>query len=142
MTAFDMHGASVTVLNLSGASNQLKSFLEAPCFAPSWVECDQLSSYPRGSLEEVPEVAVDEATSTLKLPSLVISGFDEMSKSLILKAVSELSENEPLLTKYDTIVGDGDCGITMKRGAQEIERRLKSGDITTSHPVKLFADIA
>ena len=59
-----------------------------------------------------------------------------------LKAAKALGKQEPLLTKYDTIVGDGDCGITMKRGATEVEERLKNGTISTEHPVTMFATIA
>mmetsp|Transcript_29048 Transcript_29048/g.70156 ORF Transcript_29048/g.70156 Transcript_29048/m.70156 type:complete len:517 (-) Transcript_29048:174-1724(-) len=141
MTAFDTHGASITIFNLSSVSDQIKTFLDAPCSAPSWVECDPVAAHPRDSLQEVPEVAqVNE--STLKKPPLKIARFDELSKTLVLKAVQKLSENEALLTKYDTIVGDGDCGITMKRGANEIEQRLVNGDIDTTHPVSLFSNIA
>ena len=51
-------------------------------------------------------------------------------------------ESEPLLTKYDTIVGDGDCGITMKRGAVEILSQIDAGTIPTDHPVPMFSAIA
>ena len=37
---------------------------------------------------------------------------------------------------------DRDCGITMKRGATEILKRLDSGDLKTDHPVSMFAAIA
>jgi len=47
-----------------------------------------------------------------------------------------------MLTKYDTIVGDGDCGITMKRGATEVLKRMQMGDLKMSHPVTMFAAIA
>ncbi|CAJ1936792.1 unnamed protein product [Cylindrotheca closterium] len=141
MTAFDTHGASITIFNLSNVSDQIKTFLDAPCSAPSWVECDPVTAHPRNSLEELPEVKqVNE--SLLKKPTLQIAGFDELSRSLVLKAVQRLSENETVLTKYDTIVGDGDCGITMKRGANEIEKRLSNGGIDITHPVSLFSNIA
>jgi dihydroxyacetone kinase len=39
-------------------------------------------------------------------------------------------------------VGDGDCGITMKRGAVEVQKRLGDGSITTDHPVSMFAALA
>jgi dihydroxyacetone kinase len=29
-----------------------------------------------------------------------------------------LIKAEPEITKYDTIVGDGDCGVGLKRGAE------------------------
>lgn len=41
-----------------------------------------------------------------------------------------------------SIVGDGDCGITMERGAKEILQRLESGKLRLDHPSQLFADLA
>jgi len=38
-------------------------------------------------------------------------------ESTIKAACSALIQAEPEITKYDTIVGDGDCGITLKYGA-------------------------
>jgi dihydroxyacetone kinase len=32
--------------------------------------------------------------------------------------LKRLIEAEPDVTRYDTIVGDGDCGIGLKRGAE------------------------
>jgi dihydroxyacetone kinase len=43
---------------------------------------------------------------------------------------------------FDTVVGDGDCGITMKRGAVEVQKRLSDGSIPTDHPVPMFAALA
>jgi len=38
--------------------------------------------------------------------------------------------SEPTLTQYDTMVVDGDCGITKKRGVKEIARRASVGSRT------------
>lgn len=32
---------------------------------------------------------------------------------------------EPQVTKYDTIVGDGDCGVGLKRGAEAVQKAIK-----------------
>lgn len=112
MTSFQMHGASLTILNLSGASSDFVSYLDAPCGAPAWIECDVMKQdQPRPSAEEIPEVQVDENSFTgVNLPPLSIEGFESMSRSLALGAAKSLGEQEALLTQYDTIVGDGDCG--------------------------------
>jgi triose/dihydroxyacetone kinase / FAD-AMP lyase (cyclizing) len=39
-------------------------------------------------------------------------------------------------------VGDGDCGITMKRGATEVRKRLCDNIITTEHPIPMCATLA
>jgi dihydroxyacetone kinase len=38
-------------------------------------------------------------------------------KSAILGATQAVIEAEPSITKYDTILGDGDCGQTLKTAA-------------------------
>ena len=147
MTSFDMHGASVTILNLSCSSDELVALLDAPCDAPAWSTCDIWKADGetpiRGSSTERPEVVVDsDSKPAIALPAVTLSSFSESSKALVLKAVKSLGESEAELTKYDTIVGDGDCGITMKRGATEIESRINSGGISTDHPVTMFSSMA
>lgn len=143
MTSFDMHGASLTILNLSGASPELVELLDATTDAPAWQKCDVWKpGDARGSAVEIPEVIVEESLSAANLPPLHIPNFEETAKKMLQAAAQKLSDEEPALTKYDTIVGDGDCGITMKRGATELMKRLESGDLKTEHPVSMFAAIA
>jgi dihydroxyacetone kinase len=142
MTSFNMHGASLTIMNLSCASVELVELLDAPCDAPAWLRCDINKLSVRASASERPEVVVDESISKLPMPPVNLESFSSVAKELALKAAKALGEQEHLLTKYDTIVGDGDCGITMKRGATEVEERLNKGTIPTDHPVAMFAAIA
>lgn len=120
MTSFDMHGASLTILNLTGASPELLEFLDDDTDAPSWSQVDIWSvGQTRHSSIERPEVTVADVHDNMKLPPLALGGIESKAKDLVMKAARSLVAQEPLLTKYDTIVGDGDCGITMKRGATE-----------------------
>jgi dihydroxyacetone kinase len=64
-------------------------------------------------------VTVVDIQKELTLPPLALGGHESLFKEWVLKAAASLAEHEALLTKYDMIVGDGDCGITMKRGATE-----------------------
>jgi dihydroxyacetone kinase len=142
MTSFDMHGVSITVLNLTGASSEMVELLDAPTDAPAWMKCDIYNNDKRASATERPEVVVDESKTEVNLPPLKIDNFEATAKELAKKAALTLGDEEPMLTKYDTIVGDGDCGITMKRGATEILERLEKGTIPTNHPVTMFAAMA
>mmetsp|Transcript_16541 Transcript_16541/g.38018 ORF Transcript_16541/g.38018 Transcript_16541/m.38018 type:complete len:594 (-) Transcript_16541:656-2437(-) len=146
MTSFDMHGASVTILNLSCSSDEMVSLLDAPCDAPSWSSCDVWKAEDenvRLSDTERPEVIVDDSSKPqVRLPHVTIPTFSESAKILVLKAAKSLSEAEATLTKYDTIVGDGDCGITMKRGATKVEEQIEDGVIPMDHPVTMFSAMA
>lgn len=142
MTSFDMHGVSITILNASG-QDDIVALFDADTTAPAWPQCDVWESGDqRPSAKEVPEVAVDEDKVEMVMPPLDVANFAQVAKRMATSASEALAEAEPLLTKYDTIVGDGDCGITMKRGALEVQKQLSSGKIATDHPVPLFATLA
>ncbi|KAI2480686.1 Dihydroxyacetone kinase [Pyrenophora tritici-repentis] len=52
------------------------------------------------------------------------------AKSTLTSALNRLIEAEPDVTRYDTIVGDGDCGIGLKRGAEAIVKMLETAKET------------
>jgi len=39
-------------------------------------------------------------------------------------------KEEPTITEYDTIVGDGDCGYTLRDGAKQVLQFIKGKDLT------------
>ena len=43
--------------------------------------------------------------------------------------LKRLIDAEPKVTRYDTIVGDGDCGIGLKRGAEAVLKVIEGSDI-------------
>jgi triose/dihydroxyacetone kinase / FAD-AMP lyase (cyclizing) len=147
MTSFDMRGASLTILNVQDAP-ELVELLDAPTSAPAWNPYDVWtgSGADRPSAKPVPEVVADSslagAVAEAPLPELAVPDFSAKAATMLKAAVKKLAESESLLTEYDTIVGDGDCGMTFGRGAREIEARLSSGVISTDHPVTMFSDVA
>jgi dihydroxyacetone kinase len=40
------------------------------------------------------------------------------AKEALISGLGRVIAAEPDVTKYDTLVGDGDCGIGLKRGAE------------------------
>lgn len=146
MTSFDMQGASLSILSLTAlSSSKLLDYLDTKTDAPAWVAAEIYDTAVRPSSMEYPEIQApsEEASDNTNLVELKISHFPTMVKSSLEKACKILISSEPLLTKYDTIVGDGDCGLTMERGAKEILSRLESNVINTSaHPVLLFESLA
>jgi dihydroxyacetone kinase len=142
MTSFDMHGASITILNVENQP-ELLELLDAQTEAVAWTTTDVWKTgTTRPSANEVPEVLVENDASLLQKPPLSVEGFPTIAGALLKKAAAKIVESEPLLTKYDTIVGDGDCGITMKRGATEIQERLEKQTIPLDHPVTMFDALA
>uniref|UniRef100_A0A7S3QBP9 Dihydroxyacetone kinase n=1 Tax=Chaetoceros debilis TaxID=122233 RepID=A0A7S3QBP9_9STRA len=145
MTSFDMKGASVSIVSLTDAPDALIGYLDDETDASAWAKADiyKKSDGPRLSASEVPEVeAPKKEAADLSSVQVSIDDFESKVSKGVKAACDSLIENEPLLTKYDTIVGDGDCGITMMRGSQEIISRLQSGKLVTSHPVPFFDTLA
>lgn len=147
MTSFDMMGASLTILSLAGAkANDLKNLLDSETTAISWPSVDvwKDTASSRPSAEEIPEVGApgEGSGSSHEGIKVNIDEFTVTAKSMLIAAAKTLVDAEPELTKYDLICGDGDCGLTMKRGGQEVLDRIESGKLDLSHPVPLFASLA
>jgi len=147
MTSFDMQGASVSVLCLDDneeGGKQLSMYLDDETTAPSFTKADVFSSSTsaRPSLTPLPETQGPSASSTENktYPHVTIPDFATSAKQSIEAACKALIEAEPSLTNWDTIVGDGDCGITMSRGATEVLSRLD--DMNLNNPTLLFVDLA
>lgn len=47
-------------------------------------------------------------------------------KKVLSSGLKRVIEAEPTITHYDTIVGDGDCGVGLKRGAEAVLKLLES----------------
>ncbi|KAL3779586.1 hypothetical protein ACHAW5_005419 [Stephanodiscus triporus] len=149
MTSFDMRGASATILPLTGwdEASEVLSYVDAETDAPAWTRVDVWTGdAARPSDEEIDEVVDDEATTTSASSSppspVLIDDFAGVARAVLRRCAGALIDAEPTLTRYDTIVGDGDCGITMERGAREVLRRLEGGALRVDHPSWLFSDLA
>lgn len=157
MTSFNMHGASLSILSLDN-DGVLENYLKEQALAPAWDNSVEYYDHNneekiRPSLIEVPEVIVDTAaeqtalsTNYAKVVTINIPNFSKRAYNAILAACDAIITNEPQLTRFDTIVGDGDCGQTFARGATEIKNKLQNGtllgDDDDTLPHALFWNIA
>jgi len=117
MTSLEMGGVSVTILRSTDA-DQLSLF-DAATLAPAWVPSTKLD------VETVDQVI--PYTSSAGPAKTVTGGGSIPGASTALAAIcNKLIELEPKLTEYDTICGDGDCGIVMKAGATGVLRDLET----------------
>jgi len=139
MTSFDMQGASISIVSLS-KSGHLCEFLDDDTDAIAWQKADVVQG-ERPSAMELPEVEPPQK-SERNYSHVQVDDFDfDTVQRMVVAACNSLIESEPILTKYDTIVGDGDCGMTMERGAKEILARLDSNELGTS-PAPFFESLA
>lgn len=120
MTSLDMPGFSITLLRLAEAKDQILAGVDADSSAPGWKK----PTVPRTKPGLTPESAGAEQrpASNLKAGAGFIPAIERACQAVI--------EAEPEITRLDTIAGDGDCGLTLKAGAEAILRDIKSGKVS------------
>jgi dihydroxyacetone kinase len=135
MTSLNGLGFSVSLLKvadlqLSGGPSLLE-LLDAPAEASGWSAAISSGTWQKrgqATEEKKQEVAEEVQPSNLrgKHESSPCKGVvndkstvdPTLAKSALISALKRLISVEPDVTRYDTIVGDGDCGIGLKRGAE------------------------
>ena len=127
MTSLNGLGFSISLLNVVntdiGGPGMIE-LLDAPSEVPGWsapiqkVTWEAKNTATRTSATSTSEEA---APSGLKMDA-------EQAKSMLTEALERVIAAEPEITKYDTVVGDGDCGIGLKRGAEGVSLPSSSCD--------------
>lgn len=112
--------------------------LDAPTSAPGWSPKSPSQSPPSAikpptSLTTTPEVSEPSVKNGYTLDTASFA-------SVIIAGCKALIAAEPTITKYDTVAGDGDCGETLKNGAEAVLAFLNDG--LTSDAVTTFAKLA
>lgn len=111
LTALEMAGCSISLLRLDEENLAL---LDAPARTAAW-PADYLGRLGRAEPLPVPRVAADEAAHS----GPRLEGLSLLAQ--VLTAVSDtLIDSEAELTDLDQIVGDGDLGISLARGARAV----------------------
>jgi dihydroxyacetone kinase len=117
MTSLNGLGFSISILNVVntdiGGPSMLQ-LLDAPCEAAGWTAPISKETWEAKSTATRSDAAseVEETKpSGLKLDA-------ETMKTNLTLALQRVVEAEPDVTRFDTVVGDGDCGIGLKRGAE------------------------
>ncbi|EEH40481.1 dihydroxyacetone kinase [Paracoccidioides lutzii Pb01] len=130
LTSLDGTGFSISLLRLAdtglGPGKSLLDLLDAPSEAVGWAAPVRTSTWENqtDATYDTKKSIVDEVH-----PSNLILDPALLKKTLI-SGLNRVIEAEPLVTKYDTIVGDGDCGIGLKRGAQAVLAFLNDPNTT------------
>ncbi|ORY73441.1 Dak1 domain-domain-containing protein [Leucosporidium creatinivorum] len=111
---------------------------DAPTEAPGW----------RWSFKGRPEeVKVEEKEKVEKKEESDegVKGPAPTDPKLFLSALSQalklIIAAEPEITRYDTLAGDGDAGLTLKSGAEGVEARMASNGVSDKDVVKAMVAI-
>ncbi|VUC30602.1 unnamed protein product [Clonostachys rosea] len=144
-TSLNAPAFSVSVVNATAAAkncsyslDQIKSFFDART-TTYWESMagaqsarrprkDQFVSAPK----EEPR-PVDDARDLKVDPALL--------ETMLRRACDAVVESEPDLTRWDTIMGDGDCGETLKTGATALLSALDAGLAKSGSAVKVLLEL-
>ena len=112
VTALDMTGVSLSILRV--ADPTVLARIDAATSAPAWVASSVLDKENALASDCI---AYDENILQIDISG----GFPCQNAINVVKAVCQrIIDIEPKITEYDTICGDGDCGLVMKAGAIQI----------------------
>jgi triose/dihydroxyacetone kinase / FAD-AMP lyase (cyclizing) len=121
MTSLDMSGLSLTILKLN---NDILSLLDDETTASAWQKSSPTDV--NISSRTINAVQVDDNVTNTN----TISTYYSISTALVQhygsKICNIIIQAEPELTSYDTICGDGDCGLVMKKGAENVLNKINS----------------
>ncbi|KAH7131499.1 Dak1 domain-containing protein [Dactylonectria estremocensis] len=119
VTSLDAPGFSATLLRLD---DELAELLDAPTTAPAW---------PRsihGWATDAESVSSRETVVAAEEPSHRETGVTvptSLVKSIIQSVAKTTTEDEPKITEYDTLAGDGDCGETLLNGVNGLVQEFQ-----------------
>ncbi|XP_052107025.1 triokinase/FMN cyclase-like isoform X1 [Mytilus californianus] len=136
-TSLEMAGVSITLLHLD---DTLRNCLDAETNAPGWVR-PYLPSGQRTRTTPQKMVTEDSHNITKQqtVTDTVSADMKQQLYNMVNTAAEQLIASEEKLNGLDKESGDGDCGSTMARGAQEVLSELKSKDnpLPVGNPAEL-----
>jgi dihydroxyacetone kinase len=117
MTSLNGLGFSISILNVVntdiGGPSMLQ-LLDAPSEAAGWTAPIKKETWEAKSSKT--REGETSAGKNIQASGLTVD--PEIAKATLTAGLERLIAAEPDVTRYDTIVGDGDCGIGLKRGAE------------------------
>jgi dihydroxyacetone kinase len=137
MSSLNMPGASLTLLKVpkNGDKLDFSSLLDLKVGAPGWV-----NNSVRGTSLDVVDKTDGLSDMSVELSNKTAGKIT--NKEAVVQALRSGAESviaaEPDITHYDTILGDGDCGQTLKEGSNALLAALSSIDLSTA-PAAILA---
>jgi len=131
LTSLNGMGFSASLLRLQdtglGSGKSMLELLDAPSEAVGWAAAISTATWDADNTATADSHAAGSGET--KASNLTLD--PKKAQTALDAGFEKVIAAEPDVTKYDTIVGDGDCGIGLKRGAEAVQKMLASGDQPT-----------
>lgn len=127
MTSLNGNGISITLLRLE--DGEMLQYLDAESRtlgSPSSMHFQDWYKV-RKEVDTKADTAKEALATTYKKSGLKLDL--KLFQDVVTAGVKNLIDAEKEITKYDSIVGDGDCGIGLKRGAEAVLELVQSGQL-------------
>ncbi|KAL9603031.1 MAG: hypothetical protein Q9219_001395 [cf. Caloplaca sp. 3 TL-2023] len=122
-------GFIISILKLTdtglGTGKSILELLDAPAESTGWSASIKSETWEK-EYKEV-DAAFEEVEGAMGETKLKVN--PTLLHKALRSGLEKLIESEAEVTRYDTIVGDGDCGSGMKRGAEGILKMLESDQL-------------
>ncbi|CAO0789891.1 unnamed protein product [Mucor circinelloides] len=128
VTSLNMPGFSLSLLVVDHSRNVLQ-LLDQQVHVSGW---------PLTAAQSFSDAIHGDNSAAIKSPELVIEEYHgqvsnpRVIETAIRGATNSVIAAEPRITDYDTILGDGDCGQTLKTAALAIQEAIPSLDLTSA----------
>ncbi|KAL2398041.1 Dihydroxyacetone kinase 1 [Exophiala dermatitidis] len=126
ITSLNGLGFSVSLLKLEdtglGPGKSMLELLDAPAEAVGWAAAVQKSTWEADN-----SATMDKSIESQRAAPSNLTLNPKQAHAILKAGLDKMIAAERDVTKFDTIVGDGDCGIGLKRGAEAVLKELSSG---------------
>lgn len=112
MTALEMSGVSVSLLILPDDDTNIIDLLDDPTTVSYWIHSLKINVNSQSN-----HIPYNEREFEKKIFGGPLC---HNPIPIIHRVARRIVEIEPLLTEFDSICGDGDCGLVMKAGAEKL----------------------
>ncbi|RFU82033.1 dihydroxyacetone kinase [Trichoderma arundinaceum] len=144
-TSLNAPAFSVSVINITAAAQrcsysveEIKAFFDVKT-TTFWESMAGSQAQRRTRQEQLVQPPKEETKVVDERRDLTID--PSILESMLRNACESLIKAEPDLTKWDTVMGDGDCGETLKTGATSLLTALDSGLARSGSVVKVLLEL-
>ncbi|KAG8836090.1 Dihydroxyacetone kinase 2 [Serendipita sp. 399] len=146
MTSLNMPGVSLTLLllprsneNAEYSAEDILQYLDEDTNVPAWKAAVKLHSRAGEGNEETRKV-VDEEQPRNMDRKIALS--DKLFINAVKAACKAVQDAEPEITRMDQVAGDGDCGLTLKNGANSVMKVISGATISGGDLIGIVKAIA
>ncbi|KAJ9139483.1 Dihydroxyacetone kinase 1 [Pleurostoma richardsiae] len=129
MTSLNGLGFSITLLNVVNTDiggPSMIQLLDQPCEATGWS-----APIAKETWEEKNQATrEDDGDGVEEIKPSGLNYDAESAAKALTEGLNAVVAAEPDVTRFDTIVGDGDCGIGLRRGAEAILKHIAEKPLT------------